>query len=360
MLEFNYPFWALVLPLPWLINYFLPAFTVRQAAIKVPFFNIVAGLLKPTPNSALQYLKPSRWQRCALLIVWLLLVTAMTQPVILGEPQTRQQIGRDLMVVVDLSGSMETKDFTLQAKQPKTDAAGVTSKPTISSEYISRLDAVKHVLREFVVQRQGDRLGLILFGDAAYLQAPFTADLNSWARLLDESRVAMAGQSTHLGDALGLAIKVMASDEIKSSQKNKVVLLLTDGNDTDSSVPPLEAAKIAAKNGIRVHVIAIGDPQTVGEQAMDMEVIEGVATLTGGKAFQAISTQELNNVYQTINELEPAKFASFIYQPKQSVHYVPIAAALIIYLVTYLLVFVVRLFNVKRLSEQHFDSREQA
>lgn len=360
MLEFNYPFWALVLPLPWLINYFLPAFTIRQAAIKVPFFNIVAGLLRPTPNSALQYLKPSRWQRCALLIVWLLLVTAMTQPVILGEPQTRQQIGRDLMVVVDLSGSMETKDFTLQAKQPDTDAAGVTSKFTISSEYISRLDAVKHVLREFVVQRQGDRLGLILFGDAAYLQAPFTADLNSWTRLLDESRVAMAGQSTHLGDALGLAIKVMASDEIKSSQKNKVVLLLTDGNDTDSSVPPLEAAKIAAKNGIRVHVIAIGDPQTVGEQAMDMEVIEGVATLTGGKAFQAISTQELNNVYQTISELEPAKFASFVYQPKQSVHYVPVAAALIIYLVTYLLVFVVRLFNVKRLGEQHLDSREQA
>ena len=178
--------------------------------------------------------------------------------------------------------------------------------------------------------------------------------------MLDESRVAMAGQSTHLGDALGLAIKVMASDEIKSSQKNKVVLLLTDGNDTDSSVPPLEAAKIATKNGIRVHVIAIGDPQTVGEQAMDMEVIEGVATLTGGKAFQAISTQELNNVYQTISELEPAKFASFVYQPKQSVHYVPIAAALIIYLLTYLLVFVVRLFNVKRLSEQNFDSREQA
>ncbi|MEZ9821843.1 VWA domain-containing protein [Shewanella sp. 10N.286.45.A1] len=360
MLEFNYPLWALVLPLPWLINYFIPAFRVKPAAIKVPFFNRVVDLLKPTPNSARQYLTPSRWQKCALLIVWLLLVTALTQPVILGEPQTRQQIGRDLMVVVDLSGSMETKDFILHAKQPTPDGVAMTSSTEITGEYISRLDAVKHVLHDFVMQRQGDRLGLILFGDAAYLQAPFTADLNSWLSLLDESRVAMAGQSTHIGDALGLAIKVMSSDEIKSSQKNKVVLLLTDGNDTDSSVPPLEAAKIAVKNGIRVHVIAIGDPQTIGEQAMDMNVIEGVARLTGGKAFQAISTQELNKVYQTINKLEPAKFASFTYRPKQKVHYVPVAAALIIYLATYLLVYVVRRFNVNKPSKQDLDSREQA
>ena len=357
MLELNSPLWVLVLPLPWLINYLLPAFSVRQTAIKVPFFNTIIGLLKSAPNLAKQYLKPSRWQQCALFIVWLLLVIAMTQPVILGEPQTRLQIGRDLMVVVDLSGSMETKDFTLHAKQQTAEGVAITSSTEIIDEYISRLDAVKRVLHEFVEQRQGDRLGLILFGDAAYLQAPFTADLASWLRLLDESRVAMAGQSTHIGDALGLAIKVMSSDEIKSSQKNKVVLLLTDGNDTDSSVPPLEAAKIAAKKGIRVHVIAIGDPQTIGEQAMDMEVIEGVAALTGGKAFNAISTQELNKVYQTINKLEPAKFASFTYRPKQSVHYLPVAAALCIYLVTYIMVFVLRRFNVINPSENDFEAR---
>ncbi|ACJ29147.1 Von Willebrand factor type A domain protein [Shewanella piezotolerans WP3] len=360
MLEFNYPLWALVLPLPWLINYFLPAFKVKQAAIRVPFFNTIVALLRSAPNSALQYLKPSRWQQCALFIVWLLLVTAMTQPVILGEPQTRLQIGRDLMVVVDLSGSMDTKDFTLHVKQQTADGIANSSGTEISDEYISRLDAVKRVLHEFAEQRQGDRLGLILFGDAAYLQAPFTADLASWLRLLDESRVAMAGQSTHVGDALGLAIKVMSSDEIKSSQKNKVVLLLTDGNDTDSSVPPLEAAKIAAKKGIRVHVIAIGDPQTVGEQAMDMEVIEGVAALTGGKAFKAISTQELNKVYQTISKLEPAKFASFTYQPKKSVHYLPIAAALVIYLVTYIMVFVLRRFNVNKPSESDSEIEGKA
>ncbi|WOT06706.1 vWA domain-containing protein [Shewanella youngdeokensis] len=336
MLEFTYPFMALLLPLPWLINYFVPAFKIQQAAIKVPFFNVIQDLLKSSPNSALQYLKPTKWQRCALICVWLLLVIAMCKPVMLGEPQTRQQVGRDLMVVVDLSGSMETTDFSI-TKESK----GKHANQLATAEIISRLAAVKRVLSDFAMQRDGDRLGLILFGDAAYLQAPFTADHQSWLELLNEAQVGMAGQSTHIGDALGLAIKLMqpqASDKA-TTQKDKVVILLTDGNDTDSSVPPIEAAKIAANKEITVHVIAIGDPLTVGEQAMDMATIESIATITGGQAFQAISTSELNDVYRQISELEPANFASFTYQPKQSVHYLPIAAAIVIYLVVYVLVF---------------------
>ncbi|QQX78368.1 VWA domain-containing protein [Shewanella sp. KX20019] len=363
MLEFSYPLMALLLPLPWLINYFVPAFKVKQAAIKVPFFNLIAALLKASPNSALQYLKPTRWQQCALIFVWVLLVIAMSKPVMLGEPQTRQQIGRDLMVLVDLSGSMETADFSIQSDA--NNRSGNTSRSNNSQnsfENISRLDAVKRVLNDFAEQREGDRLGLILFGDAAYLQAPFTSDHKSWLELLNESQVGMAGQSTHIGDALGLAIKLMqagVSDDINSTQKDKVVILLTDGNDTDSSVPPIEAAKIAAKKGIRVHVIAMGDPLTLGEQAMDMSIIEGIARLTGGRAFQAISTTELAAVYQQISELEPANFASFTYQPKQSVHYLPIAAAIIIYLITYLVVFFLRLLRSLKLSRLKSDNQEE-
>ena len=315
----------------------------------MPFFSQLVSLSGEQPSTGAVRLEPKIWQRIALSLVWLLLVVAMAKPMWLDEPQIRSQFGRDLMVVVDLSGSMDSRDFSVPG-----------------SDSISRLTAVKNVLAEFSQQRSGDRLGLILFGDAAYLQAPFTADHQAWLGLLNESEVAMAGQSTHLGDALGLAIKVM-TDESKApiakensnlginggvdrtseekatvekslADKQKVVIVLTDGNDTDSLVPPLEAAKIAASRGIKIHMIAIGDPRTFGEQALDMAVIDGVAEITGGQAFQAISSVELNRVYAEISTLEPSQFASFSYQSKVSVHYAPIALAISIYFILYCLV----------------------
>lgn len=345
VIEFSYPWLFLLLPLPWFVQRFSPAYKIKQSALQVPFFSQLVSLSGEQPNTGAVKLEPKIWQRIALSLVWLLLVVAMAKPMWLGEPQIRSQFGRDLMVVVDLSGSMDSRDFSVPG-----------------SDSISRLTAVKNVLAEFSQQRSGDRLGLILFGDAAYLQAPFTADHQAWLGLLNESEVAMAGQSTHLGDALGLAIKVMTDESITSAlpqentsdsvslavnkstvakpvvEKQKVVIVLTDGNDTDSLVPPLEAAKIAASRGIKIHMIAIGDPRTVGEQALDMAVIDGVAGITGGQAFQAISSVELNRVYAEISTLEPSQFASFSYQPKVSVHYYPIALAVSLYFILYSLV----------------------
>ncbi|MFT7682291.1 MAG: Ca-activated chloride channel family protein [Moritella dasanensis] len=349
MIEFSYPWLFLLLPLPWFIQRFSPAYKIKQSALQVPFFSQLVSLSGEQPSTGAVKLEPKIWQRIALSLVWLLLVVAMAKPMWLDEPQIRSQFGRDLMVVVDLSGSMDSRDFSVPG-----------------SDSISRLTAVKNVLAEFSQQRSGDRLGLILFGDAAYLQAPFTADHQAWLGLLNESEVAMAGQSTHLGDALGLAIKVMTDEskapiakensnlgvnggvdrtsaekttaEKRLADKQKVVIVLTDGNDTDSLVPPLEAAKIAASRGIKIHMIAIGDPRTFGEQALDMAVIDGVAEITGGQAFQAISSVELNRVYAEISTLEPSQFASFSYQPKVSVHYAPIALAISIYFILYCLV----------------------
>ncbi|MDX2319166.1 MAG: VWA domain-containing protein, partial [Moritella sp.] len=287
MIEFSYPWLFLLLPLPWFIQQFSPTYKIKQSALQVPFFSQLVSLSGEQPNTGAVKLEPKIWQRIALSLVWLFLVVAMAKPMWLGEPQIRSQFGRDLMVVVDLSGSMDSRDFSVPG-----------------SDSISRLTAVKNVLAEFSQQRSGDRLGLILFGDAAYLQVPFTADHQAWLGLLNESEVAMAGQSTHLGDALGLAIKVMTDEskapiakensnlgvnggvdrtseekttaEKRIADKQKVVIVLTDGNDTDSLVPPLEAAKIAASRGIKIHMIAIGDPRTFGEQALDMAVIDGV------------------------------------------------------------------------------------
>jgi len=329
MIEFSYPWLFLLLPLPWFVQRFAPAYKIKQTAVQVPFFQQLVSLSGEQPNQGAVKLQPQIWQRIALTFTWLLLLTAMAKPMWLGEPQVRTQFGRDLMVVVDLSGSMDSRDFSV---------AGADS--------ISRLTAIKQVLAEFSQQREGDRLGLILFGDSAYLQAPFTADHQAWLGLLNEAEVAMAGQSTHLGDALGLAIKVLTDEAIRkpannapefkdTAEKQKVVLVLTDGNDTDSLVPPLEAAKIAASQDIKIHMIAIGDPRTFGEQALDMSVIEGVADITGGQAFQALSSVELTRVYDEIATLEPSQFASFSYQPKVSIHYVPIAFGIGIYFILY-------------------------
>lgn len=352
MIEFSYPWLFLLLPLPWFVQRFAPAYKIKPTAVQVPFFQQLVRLSGEQPNLGAVKLQPQIWQRIALTFTWLLLLTAMAKPMWLGQPQVRAQFGRDLMVVVDLSGSMDSRDFSVPG-----------------AESISRLTAVKQVLTEFSQQREGDRLGLILFGDSAYLQAPFTADHQAWLGLLNEAEVAMAGQSTHLGDALGLAIKILTDEADNQSfnsdnelfnnnrdqqdipKKQKVVLVLTDGNDTDSLVPPLEAAKIAASQGIKVHMIAIGDPRTFGEQALDMSVIEGVADITGGQAFQALSSVELTRVYDEIAKLEPNQFASFSYQPKVSVHYVPVVFGISVYFLLYSVVMLRSYYLSSRLSQ---------
>lgn len=199
-------------------------------AIKVPFFSQLVDAIGETPSEGASQLTPSWWQRATLIISWLLVVTAMAKPTVLGEPQVRESLGRDVMVVVDLSGSMAEQDFTSKTGQK-----------------ISRLDAAKEVLSDFAKTRKGDRLGLILFGDAAFVQTPFTPDQKVWLELLNQTDVAMAGQSTHLGDAIGLAIKVFEQSEKSRTDveesKEKVAIILTDGNDTGSFVEPIDAAK---------------------------------------------------------------------------------------------------------------------
>ncbi len=228
------------------------------------------------------------------------------------------------MVVVDLSGSMAEPDFTSR-----------------TGEKISRLDAAKEVLTEFVQSRKGDRLGLVLFGDAAFVQTPFTADQKVWLELLNQTDVAMAGQSTHLGDAIGLAIKVFEqSDKSRGAleqeqNREKVAIVLTDGNDTGSFVEPIDAAKVAKAKGVRVHVIAMGDPETIGETALDMDTIHRIAKESGGEAFEALNRDELSAAYDEIGKLEPQLYESTTYRPKQSLHHYLMALVVIMHLLAF-------------------------
>lgn len=319
-IELVYPMWLWLLPLPLLISRLTPSYRTKQQAIKVPFFPILIDALNIPISDGASRLTPTKWQRGLLILSWLLILIALTRPTLLGEPQIREQIGRDVMVVVDLSGSMAEKDFT-----------------TKNGDKISRLDAVKEVLIEFVKTRKGDRLGLILFGDAAFLQTPFTADHDVWLDLLNQTHVEMAGQSTHLGDAIGLTIKRFEDNDIPqqfthNTSREKVAIILTDGNDTDSYVPPLDAAKVAKAKGVRLYMIAVGDPQTIGEQAIDMKTISAVANASGGQAFEALNKNELINAYQEIGKLEPQLYKSTTYRPKQSIHQYPMMLILLLHL----------------------------
>jgi|TARA_B110000261_G_scaffold47485_1_gene55976 Ca-activated chloride channel family protein len=309
MYELAYP-WALsLLALPLLMP-LLPAYKESRNSVRVPFFDKLVELSEQRPHSGAIILRRDRFQYFLVGFMWVCLVLAAAKPEWVGAPIEQQKSGRDLMIAVDLSGSMGTRDFVLP-----------------DGETVDRLQAVKQVLAELANQRAGDRLGLIVFGSASYLQAPFTSDHVVWSKLLAETEIGMAGQSTVFGDAIGLAIKLFK----ESTSDNRVLIILTDGNDTGSIVPPIDAAKVAAAYNIRIYTIAIGDAASVGEEALDIDTIERVTEITGGESFEALDQQALQRAYHTIAELEPDVYETISFRPRQSLHWLPLCVALIFY-----------------------------
>jgi Ca-activated chloride channel homolog len=249
------------------------------------------------------------WLRSLLLVFcWLCAVLALARPQLIEPPVTKDIPVRDLLLAVDLSGSMGTKDFT--------DARGAS---------VDRLTVVKAVLDDFLEGRQGDRVGLIFFGSAAFVQAPFTEDLAVCRELLDEAQVRMAGPQTAFGDALGLAINVFD----RSTVQERVLIALTDGNDTTSQVPPVKAAQIAQDKGIVIHTVAVGDPKAAGEEALDEATLEQVAASTGGLYSHAGDRDELQAIYDQLDALETRKVETLSHRPRRDLYWWPLAAALL-------------------------------
>lgn len=315
MIEFAAPWLFLLLPVPLLVFFLMPPYKERQESLRVPYFARLVMLTGEQPDHGAAVLGRKLSQRILLPVAWLLLVLAAAKPEWVGEPITVTRSARDLMVVVDLSGSMAVNDLQGPENQSQ-----------------SRLDSVKRVLAEFVRLRGHDRIGLILFGDAAYLQSPFTGDHDAWLKLLAETEIGMAGQSTAFGDAIGLAIKLFRA----SDAENRVLIALTDGNDTGSRVPPVDAAKVASVHDIKIYTVAVGDPETVGEETLDVETLARIAELTGGAYFQAFSRQQLEAAYAAINELEPHEFETLSYRPRRGLYHYPLGVMLSIYLVFHL------------------------
>jgi len=303
MIELASPWMLLALLLPIIVYRFFPPYQERTSSVQVPFFQRLVELTGETPSSGAVILRRMRIQKAWLILSWVLFVLALSKPEMVGEPIVTKKSARDLMVAVDLSGSMEAKDFVSE-----------------SGEYVDRLTAVKEVLADFVEHRSSDRLGLIVFGDTPFLQSPFTNDHQTWLTLLTETEIGMAGMSTAFGDAIGLSLKLFAG----SDSENKVLIVLTDGNDTGSKVPPIEAAKVAQQYDATIYTIAIGDPETSGEEALDTEVLARIAEVTGGAYYQALDRTQLEQIYQKITRLEPELYESYSYRPRQSLHHYPV------------------------------------
>ncbi|TWU42672.1 VWA domain-containing protein [Novipirellula artificiosorum] len=328
MILFASAWFFLLLPLPILLHFLLPPFQDARSALRVPLFDTLAKTSGQTPAAGAVVRRRGRWQFALALLCWVAIVTALARPQWLGEPIVRELPTRDLLLAIDLSGSMQTEDFVNK-----------------DGERVDRLTAVKEVLDDFLTERQGDRVAMIVFGNGAFVQIPFTQDLEVCRQLLQQTAVGMAGPKTALGDAIGLGITLFERSELK----DKVMIALTDGNDTGSQVPPAEAAKIAADKGIVIHTIAVGDPAAAGEEKIDEATLKEMANVSQGRFFRANDRQELQQIYTELDKMSERKVESISHRPKRDLYFGFLAVALMLSVV-YHVILILRGMLERRVS----------
>jgi len=310
--------WALLLfPVPWLVRRWLkPDAIDNDAALRVPLTSQLAGVAAGAARES-----RFNWRLAALWTVWTLTLLAAARPQFVGDPVALPISGRDLLLAVDLSGSMEEQDFQL------------------NGQWVDRLTATKAVATDFIANRVGDRLGLILFGREAYLQTPLTFDRATVQTLLDESVIGLAGKETAIGDAIGLGIRTL--DDAGVEEGRRVFVLLTDGANTAGAVDPLKAAELAAARAVIIYTIGIGaDALTVRSlfglrqinpsADLDEQTLTQIADMTGGRYFRARDTQELAEIYGELDELEPAESDESGFRPVNEYFHWPLSLALLV------------------------------
>ena len=314
MLEFAYPLALLAIPLPLLAWWLLPPQRERVSALRVPFFEQIAAAAGSEARAGAVILRRRWLQLLVATLVWLLLVAGLAKPEWVGEPVVRIEAARDIMLALDLSGSMDYYDF-----------------PGEDGKDVSRFTAVQRVVDRFVAERESDRIGLIVFGSKAYLQLPFTRDLDTARALVDLMEVGMAGPKTALGDSIGLAIRSFEDSEVD----DRLLILLTDGNDTASKMTPINAADIAELNGVEIYTIGIGDTAATGEDRVDFDVLAAIARRTGGEFYNAEDEAALDAVYRRIDQTAVADVRTQSWRPRESLVHWPAGIAVILVLLTY-------------------------
>ncbi|MFT4270300.1 MAG: VWA domain-containing protein [Pantoea sp.] len=310
-LDFAWPWAWLLLPLPWLVQFLLPGDPPEQDSVRVPFLPELIETLKPTSPHAVSDIRT----RLQFWPIWLLLVCALARPEYIMPPQQMIQPMRNIVLALDVSGSME-----------KNDADG----------RITRLQAVQKTVKTFIAKRKDDRIGLVIFASQAWPFAPLSADKNALLTRISQLSPGMIGQQTAIGDALGVAVKQL--DSSLATDAGKMVILLTDGNDTASQLPPILAAQLAAAHHVLVHTIAFGDSDSSGEDKVDLELLQQIAQQTGGRMWQAAKGGEsLDQVWQQIDALTPQQVKTLGWSWHRPLFHWPLTAALLLLLLVTLL-----------------------
>ncbi|HLF32071.1 MAG TPA: VWA domain-containing protein [Xanthomonadales bacterium] len=304
-----WPWLLLLLPLPWLVRRILHELPQQSLqALRVPWYALVRG------SEAVYMRKPVLLAIAAL--AWLLLLLAAARPQWVGEVESLPVTGRDLLLAVDISGSMDTQDMVL------------------GSQAVNRLTVVKQVAGEFIQRRSGDRVGLVLFGSRAYLQTPLTFDTQTAAILLEEAEIGLAGRETAIGDAIGLSVKRLRED----AATERVLILLTDGANTSGEVQPLQATEFAAREGLTIYTVGVGADEMMVQDFfgtrvvnpsadLDEDTLRAIAERTGGEYFRARDTQGLQEIYRILDELEPAASDQETVRPVDELFFWPLALA---------------------------------
>ena len=318
MWSLAWPWMLLALPLPLLVRMLLPpVLGTQDAGLRVPSFR---GFSVLEDRSEVEQLL--NWRFWVAVIAWLLLVLAAARPQRIGDELDVPVSGRNLMLAVDLSGSMDAKDFELGNRR------------------VDRLTATKAVAGDFIGRREGDRIGLILFGERAYLQVPLTLDRETVNTLLLEAFIGLAGEKTAIGDAITLGVKRIHHHGVEGAEQ--VLILLTDGANTAGEIDPLKAAELAQQIGLKIYTIGIGAEQMVVSSItggtrrvnpsadLDEETLTRIADLTGGRYFRAKDTAGLQDIYRLLDEMEPVAEPESGFRPVKSLYYWPLAGAFVL------------------------------
>jgi len=318
MYSLAWPWMLLALPLPFLVRAVMsPVIGKQDAGLKVPSFKGFAVL---SDRSEVEQLL--NWRFWIAVVSWILLVLAAAKPERIGDELDVPVSGRNLMLAVDLSGSMDAKDFELGNRR------------------VDRLTATKAVAGDFINRREGDRIGLILFGERAYLQVPLTLDRETVNVLLLEAFIGLAGEKTAIGDAITLAVKRIHDQGGAGGEQ--VLILLTDGANTAGEIDPIKAAELAQQIGLRIYTIGIGAEQMVVSSItggmrrvnpsadLDEATLTEIANLTGGRYFRAKDTAGLQDIYRLLDEFEPVAEPEAGFRPITSLYYWPLAGAFVL------------------------------
>jgi Ca-activated chloride channel family protein len=326
-LHFYWPWMIWLMCLPLLVRYLWPR-TIevteahqtghQQTLLNPSLQHLRSSFVGRTPQTPLA----SRIHQLLLWLLWAMLTLTMMRPQWL-EPYTESRTeGYDLMLAVDASHSMEALDFSVEGRQ------------------VTRMAVLKGVIDRFISNRQGDRVGLIIFGSQAYTISPLTYDLLAVRQQLSEVMPNIAGQGTAMGDAIGLGVKKLR----ERPEGSRVMILIADGNSTDGSIPPLEGARMAASNGIRIYTIGVGSKQQsvqIHEEGrlivrddliLDEDLLKNVASITAGAYFRATDTNALTEITQRINELEKTRAESRTVMIPHPLYPWPLLAGLLLFL----------------------------